>query len=31
MARIAVGTFQHETNTFAPTKADRGAFADGGG
>lgn len=31
MARIAVGTFQHETNTFAPTKADRGAFTDGGG
>ncbi|MCZ8123928.1 MAG: M81 family metallopeptidase [Magnetospirillum sp.] len=31
MARIAVGTFQHETNTFAPTKADRGAFVDGGG
>lgn len=31
MARIAVGTFQHETNTFAPTKADRAAFANGGG
>ncbi|MFM7344220.1 MAG: M81 family metallopeptidase [Tagaea sp.] len=31
MARIAVGTFQHETNTFAPAKADRAAFEDGGG
>jgi microcystin degradation protein MlrC len=31
MARIAVGTFQHETNTFAPTKAGRTAFEDGGG
>ncbi|MCM0021922.1 MAG: M81 family metallopeptidase, partial [Tagaea sp.] len=31
MARIAVGTFQHETNTFAPTKAGVAAFADGGG
>jgi microcystin degradation protein MlrC len=31
MARIAVGTFQHETNTFAPTKAGRAAFEDGGG
>ena len=27
MARIAVGGFQHETNTFAPVKADFGAFA----
>lgn len=25
--RIAVGGFQHETNTFAPTKADYNAFA----
>ncbi|MBI1262484.1 MAG: microcystin degradation protein MlrC [Rhizobiales bacterium] len=25
--RIAVGGFQHETNTFAPTKADYAAFA----
>ncbi|MEQ8328352.1 MAG: M81 family metallopeptidase, partial [Parvibaculum sp.] len=24
--RIAVGGFQHETNTFAPTKADYAAF-----
>jgi microcystin degradation protein MlrC len=31
MATIAVGTFQHETNTFAPSKADRAAFLDGGG
>ncbi|MBL8832924.1 MAG: M81 family metallopeptidase [Rhodospirillales bacterium] len=31
MARIAVGTFQHETNTFAPSKADRAAFERGGG
>lgn len=31
MARIAVGTFQHETNTFAPSKAGVAAFADGGG
>jgi microcystin degradation protein MlrC len=31
VARIAVGTFQHETNTFAPTKAGVAAFADGGG
>jgi microcystin degradation protein MlrC len=30
MARIAVGTFQHETNTFAPSKADRAAFERGG-
>ena len=27
MARIAVGGFQHETNTFAPVKADFEAFA----
>ncbi len=26
MARIAVGGFQHETNTFAPTRADYAAF-----
>lgn len=26
MARIAVGGFQHETNTFAPIKADWGCF-----
>nr|MCU0806224.1 M81 family metallopeptidase [Burkholderiales bacterium] len=26
MARIAVGGFQHETNTFAPSKADYHAF-----
>ena len=31
MARIAVGGFQHETNTFAPSKADYAAFEDGGG
>jgi len=31
MARIAVATFQHETNTFAPSKADREAFEIGGG
>jgi microcystin degradation protein MlrC len=29
--RIAVGGFQHETNTFAPTKADFAAFESGGG
>ncbi|MDF2096695.1 M81 family metallopeptidase [Aquibaculum arenosum] len=29
--KIAVGGFQHETNTFAPTKADYAAFAEGGG
>ena len=29
--RIAVGGFQHETNTFAPTKADYAAFEHGGG
>ena len=28
MARIAVGGFQHETNTFAPVKADFDAFAE---
>jgi microcystin degradation protein MlrC len=31
MARIAVGGFQHETNTFAPSRADYRAFEDGGG
>jgi microcystin degradation protein MlrC len=31
MALIAVGGFQHETNTFAPSKADYAAFEDGGG
>jgi microcystin degradation protein MlrC len=31
MARIAVGGFQHETNTFAPSKADYHAFELGGG
>jgi len=31
MALIAVGGFQHETNTFAPTKADYGAFELGAG
>ena len=31
MARIAIGGFQHETNTFAPSKADYGAFEAGGG
>lgn len=30
MARIAVGGFQHETNTFAPSKADLAAFEAGG-
>ena len=29
MARIAVGGFQHETNTFAPVQADYDAFAQG--
>ncbi len=29
MARIAVGGFQHETNTFAPAQADYAAFAQG--
>jgi microcystin degradation protein MlrC len=28
--RIAVGGFQHETNTFAPRKADYNAFTSGG-
>jgi microcystin degradation protein MlrC len=31
MARIAIGGFQHETNTFAPTKADYAAFESPGG
>ncbi|HEX3116922.1 MAG TPA: M81 family metallopeptidase [Bradyrhizobium sp.] len=31
MARIAVGGFLHETNTFAPTKAGYDAFIHGGG
>jgi microcystin degradation protein MlrC len=31
MARIAVGGFLHETNTFAPTKATYDAFVHGGG
>jgi len=31
MARIAVAGFQHETNTFAPTKAGLDAFESGGG
>src|SRR4051794_38446075 len=31
MTRIAVGGFQHETNTFAPTKATYEAFVHGGG
>ncbi|EDP66277.1 MlrC-like protein [alpha proteobacterium BAL199] len=31
MARIAIGGFQHETNTFAPTKAEYDAFTRGGG
>jgi len=30
MSVIAVGGFQHETNTFAPSKADYAAFASGG-
>lgn len=30
MAVIAVGGFQHETNTFAPSKADYATFAQGG-
>ena len=29
--RIIVGGFQHETNTFAPSKADWDAFKLGGG
>ena len=31
MARIAIGGLQHETNTFAPAKADYAAFEAGGG
>jgi len=31
MARIALGGFQHETNTFAPDVADWAAFIAGGG
>ena len=31
MATIAVGGFQHETNTFAPSKATFAAFEHGGG
>ena len=31
MATIAVGGMQHETNTFAPSKADYAAFEAGGG
>jgi len=31
VARIAIGGFQHETNTFAPSKADYAAFEAGGG
>jgi microcystin degradation protein MlrC len=31
MATIAVGGMQHETNTFAPTRADLQAFMQGGG
>ncbi len=31
MAVIAVGGMQHETNTFAPTRAEFGAFERGGG
>lgn len=31
MARIAIGGMQHETNTFAPTKASYRAFELGGG
>lgn len=31
MARIAIGGFQHETNTFAPTRASYRAFEEGGG
>ena len=28
MARIAIGGFQHETNTFSPHRADLDAFAN---
>src|SRR6188508_2709163 len=31
MTVIAIGGFQHETNTFAPSKADYNAFEQGGG
>jgi len=31
MARIAIGGMQHETNTFAPSRADYKAFEAGGG
>jgi microcystin degradation protein MlrC len=31
VARIAIGGFQHETNTFAPSPADYAAFEAGGG
>ena len=31
MAHVAVGGFQHETNSFAPTRADYHAFEAGGG
>lgn len=31
MARIAIGGFQHETNTFAPTKAGWDSFVDADG
>ena len=31
MARIAVATFQHETNTFAPSPATMADFIAGGG
>jgi len=31
MSRIAIGGFQHETNTFAPSKADYASFEHGGG
>ncbi|MDF1748526.1 MAG: M81 family metallopeptidase, partial [Alphaproteobacteria bacterium] len=31
MPRIAIGGFQHETNTFAPVKADFKAFEEAGG
>ena len=31
MARIAIGGFQHETNTFAPSRADYASFEEGGG
>jgi len=31
MARIAIGGMQHETNTFAPSRADYHAFEAGGG